>query len=758
MRSEKVILLRHLVALLAVSSTTPWIQSVQGLKFSPIKEITLGTEVTIDWTGQPSLGNVEQSIVLMKDGNALLTLCQGQITGSGQCSFELKEEHQVLGDGYQLAMQGMDGVALDYSPEFSIKVGDARVESSSGDGDEKEEKEDEDEDEVKVDVAEENDDGEDGNNDKEEQGDEDEDDENAEKEINVHDGEDDDDGHDDEDNEEDNNNADNDDVEDNGAAKEKKDKKKKQGHQNNGIHGQQPKDKKEQQDHHQKQQQQNKKQPKQHKQKEQRQQRKDGYYKQQVDKLVKTFQQHQKEQHQHRLTAMSTDSREQRAKDAARLLEKNHRRRQMLLIAKRHQYLRMRQQALGLQASISSIFDKLALPMAQAAKTPKAQVVVSASNDVDESYKDDNNMRIGIQPILGNDAYVELMPEHPIQKLATGVVAGGADEIDMELADEQEHYPDKEEEEDNDEKAEQTDNKGMKEAWEEAKEGAESGTWDKVLGGITTLGKKAGTIVAGGLTMAKKIVVGGGADAPGGELFNHKYTVAGGYKYHYVEEGNPTNPAILLTGFPISGTAGAIKSRSLPTRATELSSSTASDTEKHLKSVAGQIRDLLDVLEITEMTLVGHDWGDAVAFRYANWHPDCLKALISVCTPGLPFVDYPVPVDMTVELFPTLRYLLYYTDPDLVPLVSSDELGCLTEQFEKTGFDELLKYYKTGLINYAKSLGENDPVLIPELAVTMPYLYKNYHTPPIQTGHFAMLVKPHEFNGVLEGILNIIHQ
>lgn len=54
--------------------------------------------------------------------------------------------------------------------------------------------------------------------------------------------------------------------------------------------------------------------------------------------------------------------------------------------------------------------------------------------------------------------------------------------------------------------------------------------------------------------------------------------------------------------------------------------------------------------------------------------------------------------------------------------------------------------------------GENDPVLIPELAVTMPYLYKNYSTHSIQTGHFAMLEKPQEFNEFLEEILTTIYQ
>ena len=54
--------------------------------------------------------------------------------------------------------------------------------------------------------------------------------------------------------------------------------------------------------------------------------------------------------------------------------------------------------------------------------------------------------------------------------------------------------------------------------------------------------------------------------------------------------------------------------------------------------------------------------------------------------------------------------------------------------------------------------GENDPVLIPELAVTISYLYKNYSTLSMQTGHFVMLEKPQVFNEVLEKILTTIHQ
>ncbi|OAQ35518.1 alpha/beta-hydrolase [Linnemannia elongata AG-77] len=309
-------------------------------------------------------------------------------------------------------------------------------------------------------------------------------------------------------------------------------------------------------------------------------------------------------------------------------------------------------------------------------------------------------------------------------------------------------------------------------------------------------------------------------------------------KKDFVEEGNPTDPVLLLIhGFPDLwyGWRHQIKVfAEKGYRVIAIDCLGYGDTDApeelskySLKSVAGQLRDLLDVLEIPDVTLVGHDWGGAVAFRFADWHPERVKALINVCTPGLPFVDYPVPLDMTVELFPTLRYLLYYTDPDLVPLVNSNvsfdlslcffsvdappseekpclffffafffpftlvflllvgglpvsyihatELDYLAAWFEKTGFEGPLNYYKTGMINHIEELehptrnknmsypvylikGENDLVLIPELAVTMPYLYKNYSTHSIQTGHFAMLEKPQEFNEALEEILTTIYE
>ncbi|KAG0367309.1 hypothetical protein BGX24_003285 [Mortierella sp. AD032] len=532
MRSEKPILLRHLVALLAISSSASWIYpGVQAiLKFSPITEITLGTEVTIDWTGQPSLGNVHQAVVLMKDGNALLTLCEGQITGSGQCSFELRPEHQVLGDGFQLAMQGKDGVALDYSKEFSIKAAEVKTEEASSSGEEKAHK-DEDEVEIEEESKEEEDMGEQGDRDDE---DDDDDDEKVERKSNGHDDEEEDhddhgddeegdhddydDDHEDENHEEDSDQAgyddDNDDEEE--EDKKKKDKKHRHKHlsaQQSETFGEHPTE--DQDDHHHHNQQQKKQHNKHHKQ----QQKDDEYYRQQADKQLKKILQKHQQQQQQWFTVQSTLSPKQRAKEAARLLERSRRRRQMMLAATRQKYLRLRQEALGLQMSMSSVFDQLVPASAQAAEPPKV------------------NNNIGIQPVLGNDAHVELMPEQPIVAAA---VAGDTDEMDMELADELDHHPlynkdtnDKtSNKQDDDRHKDATKQKRAEEMTKETAAGkkdkkeehpkmennVEPSAWDMVWGGIAAFGKNVGAIVADGFAKVKQAVVGGGAATPEGEL------------------------------------------------------------------------------------------------------------------------------------------------------------------------------------------------------------------------------------------------
>ncbi|KAF9096019.1 hypothetical protein BGX23_012179 [Mortierella sp. AD031] len=421
MRSEKVIFLRHLVALLALSSFT--LQPVHGLlKFSPINEITIGTEITIDWTGQSSLGSIEQSVVLMKDGNAVLTLCQGQIAGSGQCSFELRPEHQVqAGDGYQLAMQDTDGVALDYSGAFSI-TSEAEVEST-GNNEGKKDKKEEDEDEHE--------------DDNEEQGDEDE------GKIEKKDADD--------------NDHDEGDDEDDDSEAEKKDKK-------NKAH------KKSKQDHH-------------------------HHHRPQDDKH--NHHKQLKEQQQHSFSAQSTS--EAQAKETARRLEKNRRRRQMFSIAGRKRFLQLRRQALDLGKLIKDALDQVSPLSAEAAGSPLSPP--SAHAAAEQRPKSHVAPTIGVQSVLGDTDDDEADEE---MLLDLEHVASMAAEGDDAIVGEKPSDKEAKEETKNDEKKDEERNAEAQTALS---------TWEKLWGGA----KHVGLRVRDGWAKAQNIIVGDALVTPDGD-------------------------------------------------------------------------------------------------------------------------------------------------------------------------------------------------------------------------------------------------
>ncbi|KAG0031104.1 hypothetical protein BGZ81_001771 [Podila clonocystis] len=135
---------KHAFLTLAVLSSTSSI--AHAFEFRTPHEMALNTETTIEWVGHPSLGDVEQSVVLMRDDQAVLTLCQGQIAGSGQCSFTLSESDQVQGKGYYLGLRGEDGLTIDISKQFEILGGEEKEEK-----DEKDEEEDKKKDKKKKD-------------------------------------------------------------------------------------------------------------------------------------------------------------------------------------------------------------------------------------------------------------------------------------------------------------------------------------------------------------------------------------------------------------------------------------------------------------------------------------------------------------------------------------------------------------------------------------------------------------------------------
>ncbi|KAL2156171.1 hypothetical protein VTH82DRAFT_916 [Thermothelomyces myriococcoides] len=175
------------------------------------------------------------------------------------------------------------------------------------------------------------------------------------------------------------------------------------------------------------------------------------------------------------------------------------------------------------------------------------------------------------------------------------------------------------------------------------------------------------------------------------------------------------------------------------------------------------------VTEEDKIVLGGHDWGGAVAWRFALWYPQLLRCVFSVCTPFWTVSDTFFTKEQIVERLPNFGYQLQFertevedavqgrdkirtflkamyggrrTDGqpifgvakgvnlDLLeddkigdsPLLSKDELDFYADEYIKNGLRGPLCWYKTNKVNF----DEERPLLregktkitVPSLMVT----------------------------------------
>ncbi|KAF9438085.1 hypothetical protein BGZ76_009866 [Entomortierella beljakovae] len=136
----------------------------QAFELKVPESITLGAVTTVEWIGQPTLSSDQAVVLFDSAGTPLLTLCEGQITGSGKCSFTISQidlldkdttvkPGEKLSEKYRLGFRAKnDGLTLDFSKDFDIHVaGTVQKEGLSDNGEqdalEDDDNEDEDEDE-----------------------------------------------------------------------------------------------------------------------------------------------------------------------------------------------------------------------------------------------------------------------------------------------------------------------------------------------------------------------------------------------------------------------------------------------------------------------------------------------------------------------------------------------------------------------------------------------------------------------------------
>lgn len=118
-----------------------------------------------------------------------------------------------------------------------------------------------------------------------------------------------------------------------------------------------------------------------------------------------------------------------------------------------------------------------------------------------------------------------------------------------------------------------------------------------------------------------------------------------------------------------------------------------------------------------QVILGGHDWGGAMVYRSALWHPELFKGIFSVCTPYIPpateYVDLADKIEAGIT--PTLRYQLQFRDPNIDrKLIGSTKIRqLLTALYGGRTPDG-----KPGFDSYTGLIFENLPDLLPSPLVS----------------------------------------
>ncbi|RIB15783.1 Alpha/Beta hydrolase protein [Gigaspora rosea] len=257
--------------------------------------------------------------------------------------------------------------------------------------------------------------------------------------------------------------------------------------------------------------------------------------------------------------------------------------------------------------------------------------------------------------------------------------------------------------------------------------------------------------------------------------FRHRFSFVNGITYHYVDEGEERNEAIILChGFPdlwygwryqipflVSKGYRVIVPDNRGYGQTEAPRCPPNSLHQYgYKNICKDLKEIMDQLKIQKAIFLGHDWGGAVVWRMCLHYPERVRAVISVCTPYFPPNDTFISVEALGEIFPNLQYQTYLSHPkaeieldneiesffkriyrtskrnDLIKifdgksmtgvaaegierssLMTQKELDYYISQYKAHGFHGGLNWYKTRKINFQDEKGARKQIDHPALMI-----------------------------------------
>lgn len=237
------------------------------------------------------------------------------------------------------------------------------------------------------------------------------------------------------------------------------------------------------------------------------------------------------------------------------------------------------------------------------------------------------------------------------------------------------------------------------------------------------------------------------------------------------------------------------------------------------KSTSADLAELVTKICPGESIILGgHDWGGALVWRMALWHPSLVRAVFSVGTPYVPPSTELVDVVELGKRMPTLEYMTQFAGPDLVrevvgdrrirgflnglyggvavcgeaffdmskgmrldllddgigqsPLLTEEEVDYYVKEYLRHGLKGPTNWYRLGEVNYEDEMAllkdgqpkikapallispTNDLVIPPSMADGMEKDFDHVEKKLVKAGHWAMWEASEEVNGLIREFLD----
>ncbi|KAF2657222.1 alpha/beta-hydrolase [Lophiostoma macrostomum CBS 122681] len=315
---------------------------------------------------------------------------------------------------------------------------------------------------------------------------------------------------------------------------------------------------------------------------------------------------------------------------------------------------------------------------------------------------------------------------------------------------------------------------------------------------------------------------------PTDSRIQHKTAVLSGYTYHYlhgVPVAKQKGTVFLIHGWPDLSMGWRFQiplllDMGFQVVAPDLMGFGGTDAPKvppnpinlyGYKRASDDIAELAKEVGAEKIILGGHDWGGFVVWRAAQWHPELVTHVFSVCTPytapqevyhsleqivqgPLPQFGYQIhlasgDVEKSVDNEDSIRQFLkgmYGARGPNGEVAFSPEKGLLVEnlpslgeggllrgeildyyvkEYSRHGIHSTLNWYRTRKANWEEDRGllerqeisipalfigaTQDSVLKPELSRNMEKFLPNLTRESVEAGHWALTQKPEEVNGFI---------